>query len=335
MVYLRGKTYWVRFKLNGVLYHKSAKTASRAEAEMYEQYLRGARAEPPANNRLRLAPAAERLYAEEGHRQAGGEQVRSQLLWLAAQYDNPLLNSIDTQFVEMVKRRLTTDGKAPATVNRYLAAIRRLLRTAKLQWGVALELPNVKLLREPPGRIRVVSTEEEQKLLQVLQGGFADLYLVLVGTGMRQGEALKMTWKHINWSEKLITLTPDITKSAKPRSIPMSPTVYRVLSRRHSQQLAKPFNCTKNQAEHAWRCAKHATGLLDEELCWHTLRHTFASRLLHVGVDLYTVSKLLGHSSVTTTERYGHLCTDRLRNAIVKLEEPSSTDCLSGASWLW
>ena len=53
----------------------------------------------------------------------------------------------------------------------------------------------------------------------------------------------------------------------------------------------------------------------------HTLRHTFASHLVMQGVDLYTVSKLLGHSEIQTTQIYAHLAPDHLRAAITNLPD--------------
>ncbi len=47
----------------------------------------------------------------------------------------------------------------------------------------------------------------------------------------------------------------------------------------------------------------------------------FASRLINQGVDLYTVSRLLGHSSVRTTERYAHVSTATLEEAVARLEK--------------
>ncbi len=44
------------------------------------------------------------------------------------------------------------------------------------------------------------------------------------------------------------------------------------------------------------------------QVVWHTLRHTFATRMLESGVDIYTLKELLGHSSVSVTEGYLHLC---------------------------
>jgi len=59
-----------------------------------------------------------------------------------------------------------------------------------------------------------------------------------------------------------------------------------------------------------------------ENACLHTLRHTFASHLVMSGVDIMTLSKLLGHSSITMTEKYAHLAQDHLRGAVEKLKFP-------------
>jgi hypothetical protein len=52
---------------------------------------------------------------------------------------------------------------------------------------------------------------------------------------------------------------------------------------------------------------------------WHTLRHTFASRLVDRGVDIVTVQQLLGHSTITVTIRYTHTDLDSKRSAVEKL----------------
>jgi site-specific recombinase XerD len=54
---------------------------------------------------------------------------------------------------------------------------------------------------------------------------------------------------------------------------------------------------------------------------FHTLRHTFASWLVQSGESLYTVKELLGHSSMAMTERYSHLASKNLKNAVKKLED--------------
>jgi integrase len=53
---------------------------------------------------------------------------------------------------------------------------------------------------------------------------------------------------------------------------------------------------------------------------WHTLRHTFASRLVNSGVDIVTVKELLGHSSISVTMRYAHTNIESKRAAVEKLD---------------
>lgn len=55
--------------------------------------------------------------------------------------------------------------------------------------------------------------------------------------------------------------------------------------------------------------------------CFHFLRHTFASRLVVNGIDLYSVKELMGHSDINMTQRYSHLSPEGLRSAIKVLEQ--------------
>ena len=63
-----------------------------------------------------------------------------------------------------------------------------------------------------------------------------------------------------------------------------------------------------------------------EDLHWHDLRHTFASRLIMAWVDLRTVQELIGHKMITMTLRYSHLSPTRQREAVQRLlQEPTAT----------
>jgi integrase len=59
-----------------------------------------------------------------------------------------------------------------------------------------------------------------------------------------------------------------------------------------------------------------------EGLRFHDLRHTVASRLIEKGADIITVKELLGHSKISTTQRYTHTGDERKRKAVESLSEP-------------
>jgi len=69
-----------------------------------------------------------------------------------------------------------------------------------------------------------------------------------------------------------------------------------------------------------------------ENFHWHDLRHTFASRLVTRGVDIYTVAKLLGHQNIEMTERYAHLDPDYLKHSVEFLVEQPSKQPLASVS---
>ena len=83
----------------------------------------------------------------------------------------------------------------------------------------------------------------------------------------------------------------------------------------------RPFTLSIDQAEKAWNWVRFKMGLMnDSEFLLHALRHTCATRLLNLGVDIYVVKEWLGHSSITITERYAHLNPVKLINAAAALE---------------
>lgn len=57
---------------------------------------------------------------------------------------------------------------------------------------------------------------------------------------------------------------------------------------------------------------------------FHDLRHTFATRLAQAGIDLYMISRLLGHKDIKMTQRYAHHCPDSLRNGVEVLDKIST-----------
>ncbi len=69
-----------------------------------------------------------------------------------------------------------------------------------------------------------------------------------------------------------------------------------------------------------------------ENLHFHDLRHTFATRLVQSGVDLYRVQKLMGHKSITMTERYSHHYPGSLRESIRALDDCCKSVTVDGGS---
>ena len=140
-----------------------------------------------------------------------------------------------------------------------------------------------------------------------------------LNTGLRQNEQLSLTWERVSLQRRDILILE--TKSGRPRSIPLNKTAIGVLERNAKTRSIKNdlvffSNCgTKLNNCNLIRAFKRAvkrTGISD--FTWHGLRRTFATRLAHRGLDIYKISRLLGHEDVQTTQRrYAHHCTESLR----------------------
>ena len=223
-------------------------------------------------------------------------------------------------------------------INRMVRAVKCALRKGA-EWELLpeLKLSRVKKFKTPKGRVEFFTPQELGKILQHADekaeehGGYCPYKtatLLGVRAGLRRGEMVFLEWKDINFEKKTITVQPkpgwtpktnecrDIPLSSDLlsylRALPHSPKCNRVLY----DYYGDPFTLDGIVAKYL----KFIKGTrLKGSL--HKLRHTFASHLVQNGVDLYTVSKLLGHSSIKTTEIYAHLSPVTLASAVEKLPE--------------
>lgn len=272
-----------------------------------------------------LEEALERIYEETWSTQADGEKPYSRVLSLIEDLGNVNLEEIDQSYLAKVKAHLKAKKLTQATCNRYMAHIKTIMRRASGQWGYTVKVPHFEILTEKNGRLKVYSQDEEKAILGYFKAqnkaDMSDLVTVLLDTGMRLSEALSVTWKdNIDLHEEVIHLFPEQTKSSKPRSIPMTRRVKEILTTRQGRGKDLVFhglNIDKVESHWKWM-KKHLE--YGSEYVIHALRHTCASRLVQRGVDLYTVAKILGHSSIKVTERYSHLALGGVRKAMKVLE---------------
>jgi integrase len=284
----------------------------------------------PSDSRIRVALIIEGgkikpVWFEEIGRRSGDRIFIKEICYIWHQLEgvDRIINFAVADLVSKLEARSIT----PATVNRYLAALKTILRHNKQPWD------HIQLKKEPEGRIRVLTDEEETTVVNLLRNTahsrkryyypeVADLVEVLVDTGCRLSEMLKLKYKDINFKNNLISIW--VNKGEKPRSMPMTTRVRRILHARNSGSLAKPFRVSIDQAERAWRWTRGMMELQDDaEFVIHALRHTCASRLVNNGVDLYVVKEWLGHSSIQVTEKYAHLSPHKLVHAAEMLEKTS------------
>lgn len=182
-------------------------------------------------------------------------------------------------------------------------------------------------------RMRFLTNDELEKLFTELKKRSYQIFLIALlsaDSGLRAGEIFNLTWADINLHQKTFFIRDP--KNGKNRHAYMTTRVFEEFSKL-KQGLGNQFifqSREGNKIEHVSRTFARAVtasqlnkGISDrrQKVVFHSLRHTFASRLVQKGVSLYEVKELLGHTDIKMTMRYAHLANETLRQAISKLDE--------------
>lgn len=227
------------------------------------------------------------------------------------------LSGIKPQDIEAFKaERIKT--VQPATVNRDLACLRHMFNKA-IQWGYLSSSPmkGIKLLKEPPGRLRFLSKEEATRLLELVPAGTRAIVAFALNTGMRKSEILNLTWKDTDLKNKLVIV--EKTKTNERRIIPMNDMVYNLLIKLSMNKKADHVfsDDIKVNLRKSFEAGLKKAQI--EDFRFHDLRHTFASHLVMAGASLKVIQQLLGHKDIKMTMRYSHLSQEHLQDIINRL----------------
>lgn len=285
---------------------------------------RGVKAE-----RVRARPTIETLWIEYLAGKPGRDWSadKSCWKWLTGPFAGKTPAEILTRDVTILKDYLFKLGKAPQTVKHVLGLLRRIINFAVKNGRCPP--PDKSVLHFDMPRVDNQKTEyltEEQyrKVLEVLDEevdqNAAALIRVAMTTGMRRGALLALKWADIDFERNFITLRGESAKKRRTERIPLSDVARAILEsvvRADSPYVFPGKNGGRRREFRGIpRRVKLKAGLPENFRPLHGYRHNFASILASSGqVDLYTLQKLLTHSSPQMTQRYAHLADDALRRA--------------------
>lgn len=233
-----------------------------------------------------------------------------------------------------ITRWLTEQGKARnwtvATLNRHQAAFSLVFRVALDNEKVASNpASRIRRKAEDNGRTRYLSPEEEDKLANALKTKYftcLPAFLISIHTGLRASEQWNLKWADVDLQKKILTVRKQ--KSGKgERHIPLNSVALAALQslqrKGQSPKDAVFLNSegTPMRNHREWfDPAVEKSGIgIHEPYTWHCNRHTFASRLVMADVNLTTVARLMGHTTIQMTMRYSHLAPAHNASAVERL----------------
>ena len=287
-------------------------------------------------------------FSEKHHRATKDFKQRVELALPA--FGDRIAESITTRELqdwvdEMAEGREWTGG----TQNRFKSSLSTVFREGMRAGKVSVNPARlIRRSKESLGRVRFLSYEEEAKLRKVIalnlpgrindegKSAFAQLDVAL-HTGMRKSEQFTATWDQVDLEKGYIYLS--MTKNGSDRFVTLNSAAVQViksLQKRH-KLLGLPSDSTLFHSKRDGLIKNprkwFATALEQAKIkgvTWHTLRHTFASRLVMAGVDLKTVQELMGHKTIAMTARYAHLAPTHKLQALETLVRPGSVSVQSG-----
>lgn len=217
----------------------------------------------------------------------------------------------------------TERPRAVASVNRELELLRAIFNFAKRQRWISVspfaEGEPLIIKAAEKSRERVLSFDEEDRLLAVCEGPRAHLRPLVIGAldlGFRRGELFQLEWRDVDLEGRLITLRSVTTKTARSRTVAMTERLNEELSRLWEQSDQKPKTRVfgiRDNIKNSFRTACKKAGI--EGLRFHDLRHTFVSRLIGAGVAHAEAMKVSGHATLSMLSRYLNTNIETARRA--------------------
>lgn len=262
---------------------------------------------------------AERFFAQWWRNYFNGERLNAITVGALEEARQSLLATVVMEAKEKgdVNRLMT-----PQRVNRYMEWLRHVVngvvRDGKLASNPVLKL---RMYKEPRGKTRFLSMEEEKVLLEKLGPTHGPWARLAILTGLRQAEQFRLQWKDVDLKRGILTLPT--TKTGGVQYAHLNEEAKAILRGLDSWQRSKWVFPSENPAtpldarnfyNRVWGPAVTAVGI--EWATWHDLRHTFASRLAMTGPNEGTIAALLRHSTTALVKRYAHLSPSHLKAAV-------------------
>lgn len=332
-----GKRLWyVRLSVDGVMRQfgsfptkdKARTFYETTRTQLREQKLFPGSAAPTA---FTIATLTEAFLPLIAHQHDARGQRRYAAWWVAYAGEQPVF-SLTLHDLEQARLQLRTN-KAPGTVTHYMKFLKAAMRKVVQPRSWVIDLWAGFTFDAPTTAPTItISLKNEARLLHQLGPEEAPKARLGALTGLRRGQIFGLKWEWLRWDDQAVSLPP--YKRRPARLLPLSSEASEILRTRwlaagqpaHGWVFPDPTNSALPQDANSWykyiyKRAVKALGLDLDGVKYHTLRHTWASRMMSVGTHPRVLQQAGGWSSMALVERYTHPHDDATRKS---LEEVSN-----------
>jgi integrase len=266
-----------------------------------------------AKPRYTWQEAVTRWLTEQAHKKSLDDDKRL-LRWLHIYCSDKCLDEITSKMVSELIYQRQQEGVANGTINRMLAVLRSILNRSVKEWEWLDTMPRIKALPEPKIRIRWLTQDEANRLLDELPEHLEAMARFTLATGLRESNVVGLKWSQVDMVRKCAWIYADEAKGQKDLAVPLNDDALAAIlkqSGRHQEFVftynGRPVGGCNN---HAW--VKALKRALISDFRWHDLRHTWASWHVQNGTPLHVLQELGGWSCYDMVKRYAHLSSEHL-----------------------
>lgn len=268
-------------------------------------------------------------YMRGRERRPSYSQDLRRIAWIDAHLGNLLLPDIDVEVLRAIRRAHASTAKrngstvGAATTNRVMTFVRAVLNHArKLKW--LADVPEIDMLEVPERKPVYLEADEVDALIAELQRAprtrhLVDFVVLAVDCGLRMRNVTHLKWSDIDVQRRSVWIEKANTKGNRHIAIPLTDAAFEVIQRNMGRHLVyvlthrgKPYDRVNPRT---LRAAAARVGVA-KRITPHTLRHTFATRLIHRGVSLFELMELGGWSKIESVQIYTHFSPERLRETV-------------------
>lgn len=347
----RGKFFHYEFMIDGRKYRGSTKETVKSRAQTVEALLIAEVRNSGGNLKLRKSPVL-REFAKRFLDFVEAQRVSGQLDLDTKRYYFSGWKLLErTSIANMRIDQIGTSDAAvlsfpggPSNANQAFRTLSRMLHVA-VDWRVLRAAPRIKLLKEL-GRTALIGSANEDLLLKHAPQPLSDVVVIIMDSGMRPEEAMRMRKEHIFWDRNAVLVPYGKTLKYK-RLVPLSNRMRQVLCRRNDGQSPWVFPSQRSAPGHLttvarqWRATVKAASLeaakrnlppVSSDLALYCARHTFATDMLAEGMSVAEVGDLLGHEDLKKTRKYLHPDTTGSSAVVNRRNDARSLHLLKVAS---
>lgn len=242
------------------------------------------------------------------------------------------------RMISAYKTHRRKKGASPRTVNIELTMMSHAYEIAIREWEWIKDNPVKRVTKERVRNFieRWLTQEDEEKLLKVSPAWLQDIIVFAVNTGLRQSEILDLKWSQIDLARRTLTILEQ--KNQGVDTLPLNRTTLQLLRKLAMDSRMRGYVFPSENGNRidnrnllrAFYKALKRSGI--ENFRFHDLRHTFATRLVQAGVDLYSVQKLGRWRNTSMIMRYAHHYPESLRPGIEAIDREGKQEVITNLS---